>query len=48
MFEDPVNGAELYRSNDLGATWDKTHDSILENVCYSYGYYFGTLHASFE
>ncbi len=46
MFEDPVNGAELYRSNDLGATWDKTHDLILENVCYSYGYYFGTLHAS--
>ena len=46
MFENPVNGAELYRSNDLGFTWHKTHDSTLTNVYYSYGYYFGVVQAS--
>lgn len=46
MFEDPVKGAELYRNTDNGKTWLKTHDKVLENVCYSYGYYFGTLQAS--
>lgn len=46
MFEDPVKGAELYRSEDLGKTWKKTHEKILKNICYSYGYYFGVVHAS--
>ena len=46
MFEDPVSGAELYRSNDFGVSWHKTHDTILENVCYSYGYYFGVVTAN--
>ena len=40
MFEDHVKGAELYRSTDAGKTWAKIHDGVLENVCYSYGYYF--------
>jgi photosystem II stability/assembly factor-like uncharacterized protein len=43
MFEDPVKGAELYRSTDAGKTWAKIHDGVLENVCYSYGYYFGVV-----
>ncbi len=43
LFEDPVKGAELYRSTDGGATWQKTHTDTLENLCYSYGYYFGTV-----
>ena len=43
LFEDPVKGAELYKSVDFGGTWEKTHEGILENICYSYGYYFGTL-----
>jgi len=43
MFEDPVKGPELYRSIDAGKTWTKTHENVLENVCYSYGYYFGVV-----
>lgn len=46
MFEDPVTGAELYRSTDFGKSWAKTHENILENICYSYGYYFGVVTAS--
>jgi photosystem II stability/assembly factor-like uncharacterized protein len=46
MFENPVKGAELYRSADQGKTWLKTHDGVLEKVCYSYGYYFGVVHAN--
>ena len=41
LFDTPVIGAEVYRSNDAGATWTKTHDSYLDAVFNSYGYYFG-------
>ncbi|WP_438961122.1 WD40/YVTN/BNR-like repeat-containing protein [Nonlabens sp.] len=40
LFDTPVKGAELYRSNDGGKSWDKTHKGQLDNVFYSYGYYF--------
>lgn len=40
LFDTPVKGAELYRSNDGGATWQKTHDKQIDGVFYSYGYYF--------
>ena len=40
LFDTPVKGAELYRSNDGGKTWTKTHDGQIDNVFYSYGYYF--------
>ncbi|MGI9174854.1 MAG: WD40/YVTN/BNR-like repeat-containing protein [Rhodothermales bacterium] len=43
LFETPVIGAEVYRSEDGGATWQKTHDDYLDNVYYSYGYYFGEI-----
>ncbi|MDB4107778.1 glycosyl hydrolase, partial [Bacteroidia bacterium] len=46
MFEDPVKGAELHRSTDGGRTWAKTHQGVLENVCYSYGYYFGVVYTN--
>ncbi|MDQ2986395.1 MAG: glycosyl hydrolase [Armatimonadota bacterium] len=36
-----VIGAELYRSNDAGATWAKTHAAPLPNMYSTYGYYFG-------
>ena len=41
LFETPVVGAEVYRSDDGGQTWEKTHEHYLDNVYYSYGYYFG-------
>lgn len=41
LFETPVIGAEVYRSDDRGETWTKTHEDYLDNFVYSYGYYFG-------
>lgn len=40
LFDTPVKGAELYRSNDGGKTWKKTHQGQIDDVFYSYGYYF--------
>lgn len=41
LFDTPVKGGEMYRSNDAGKTWNKTHDDYIESMIYSYGYYFG-------
>ena len=41
LFDTPVKGAELYRSTDGGKTWKLTHEDPLDDVYYSYGYYFG-------
>jgi len=41
LFDTPVTGLEIYRSDNEGATWQKTHKGYLEDVYYSYGYYFG-------
>jgi photosystem II stability/assembly factor-like uncharacterized protein len=41
LFNTPVKGAEMYRSNDGGGTWSKTHNEEIEDMYYSYGYYFG-------
>lgn len=34
---------EIYRSDDLGATWKRTHEANLDGVVYTYGYYFGVV-----
>ncbi len=41
-----VTGAEVYRSDDEGKTWKKTHDGALDNVFYTYGYYFAQITAA--
>jgi len=41
LFDTDIIGAELYRSDDAGKTWQKTHTDKLEGLFYSYGYYFG-------
>ena len=46
LFDTPVKGAEVYRSDDQGKTWKKTHDDYLDQVYNSYGYYFGTIRIS--
>ncbi len=43
LFDTPVIGTEVYRSTDGGATWAKTHTGYIDNVFYSYGYYFGQI-----
>lgn len=42
----PVRSLEVYRSDDLGETWQKTHRDYLPGVYSSYGYYFGELRVS--
>ncbi len=46
LFDNPVTGAELYRSIDFGLTWTKTHQEVYDKVNYTYGYYFGTVHVN--
>ena len=46
LFDTPVIGAEVYKSTDGGMTWSKTHDGYIEDVYYSYGYYFGHVHVA--
>ena len=41
LFDTPVKGGEMYRSEDAGKTWSKTHEGYIESMIYSYGYYFG-------
>lgn len=43
LFDTPVIGAEVYRSDDGGKTWKKTHDEYLDDIFYSYGYYFAQI-----
>ncbi|MAS67958.1 MAG: glycosyl hydrolase [Flavobacteriaceae bacterium] len=46
LFDTPVVGPEVYRSDDGGQTWSKTHSGYLDDIYYSYGYYFGMVHVS--
>ena len=43
LFDTPVIGAEVYKSEDGGKTWNKTHEDYLDDLYYSYGYYFGEI-----
>jgi len=44
LFDTPVIGAEVFKSTDGGKSWKKTHDGYLDDLYYSYGYYFGKVH----
>ncbi|MBL7560666.1 glycosyl hydrolase [Olleya sp. YSTF-M6] len=46
LFDTPVIGAEVYKSTDGGLTWSKTHNDYLNDLYYSYGYYFGHVYVS--
>lgn len=41
LFETDIRGAELWRSDDRGTTWRRTHDDPIRDMVYTYGYYFG-------
>ncbi len=43
LFDTPVIGAEVYRSDDAGKTWKKTHKNSIDDLYFSYGYYFGEI-----
>ncbi len=47
LFNTQVKGAELYRSDDGGQSWRKTHEGFLTASIYNtYGYYFGKIFVS--
>ena len=46
LFDTPVTGAEVYRSTNGGKTWEKTHEGYLDDIYYSYGYYFGEINVN--
>lgn len=43
LFDTPVIGPELYRYVISEQRWERTHDEYLDDLCYSYGYYFGVI-----
>jgi photosystem II stability/assembly factor-like uncharacterized protein len=43
LFNTDIHGLEIWRSDDAGASWRKTHDDVLTQVTYTYGYYFGQI-----
>lgn len=42
-FEEPVIGAEVFKTKNGGKTWTKTHTNYLDGIYSSYGYYFGEI-----
>ncbi|MFK7748703.1 MAG: WD40/YVTN/BNR-like repeat-containing protein [Kordia sp.] len=46
LFDTPVIGAQIFKTTDGGKSWSKTHDGYLDDVVYSYGYYFGMIRVS--
>ncbi len=43
LFDTPVIGAEVYRSDDGGETWTRRNQGHIDDLFYSYGYYFGQI-----
>jgi photosystem II stability/assembly factor-like uncharacterized protein len=49
LFNTQVKGAEVYRSDDGGEHWYKTHEGFLPtSIVSTYGYYFGRIYVSPE
>ncbi|MBK7343984.1 MAG: hypothetical protein IPJ06_13370 [Saprospiraceae bacterium] len=48
LFDTPVTGAEVYLLSGEGSTWKKTHDGFLDDIFYSYGYYFGQIRVQWD
>lgn len=46
LFSKPIIGAEVYRSDDGGTSWEKTNAAPLDGLFYTYGYYFGKIWVS--
>jgi len=43
LFETEVIGCEVYKSEDGGKSWKKTNQDYIEDMFYTYGYYFATI-----
>ncbi len=43
LFDTPVIGAEVYKSTNGGITWNKTNKDYINDMFYTYGYYFSEI-----
>ncbi|MFM2268803.1 MAG: hypothetical protein RL757_2244 [Bacteroidota bacterium] len=43
LTETNIVGAAVYRSDDNGTTWKRTHEKDLNNLFFTYGYYFSQI-----
>lgn len=46
LFDTSIEGAQVYRSEDGGQSWEKVNSYALDNVINTYGYYFGEIRVS--
>jgi photosystem II stability/assembly factor-like uncharacterized protein len=46
LFNTPIVGAEVYVCNPEKADWKRTHADYLDDVVFTYGYYFGMIRVS--
>jgi len=46
LFDTKVVGAEVYSANEGISSWNRTHEGFLDDVVFSYGYYFGQIRVS--
>ncbi len=46
LFNTEVAGLIVYRSDNDGVSWERTHEYSLDGVYYTYGYYFGEVRIS--
>lgn len=43
LFLTDIRGIEIWRSDDGGSSWRRTHEEPVHQVVYTYGYYFGQI-----
>ncbi|WP_395789420.1 WD40/YVTN/BNR-like repeat-containing protein [Aquimonas sp.] len=43
LFDNPTWGHTVWRTDDGGGSWRRTHDEPIREVTYTYGYYFGEI-----
>jgi photosystem II stability/assembly factor-like uncharacterized protein len=48
LFDTQVIGAEVFKTTNGGKSWKKTHDTFLDGVYSSYGYYFGEIRVDLQ
>ncbi|KGL62576.1 VPS10 domain-containing protein [Polaribacter sp. Hel1_85] len=48
LFDTPVVGAEVFKTTNGGKSWKKTHEGTLDDLYYSYGYYFGEIRVDLQ
>lgn len=46
--DEPIKGAEVYRSDDNGKSWHRENIKNLDGLFNSYGYYFGQIRTEFD